>query len=141
MGTYDLEASRKTTTDRIGGGNEEAGGRIYNKKVEKVNKSNSKLVNNSNLAKKTSWKKIAPVAMLNQRKKDSIMRKRKSPKEENKICYIKVVYEDGAKRLKCKEKEDRGEALLSMVIENMEQSDVPNFIGLAATKRQAHRTQ
>lgn len=110
-------------------------------KDEIVNASNSKLATNLNSAKRASWKRIYPVAGLNQKKEECTSRKRKSSEEEIRVFSTEVEYDDGVKRLKHEEVADQSVGRTSMEIENLEQSVNSNFIGSVAGKRQADRTQ
>ncbi|PPD77412.1 hypothetical protein GOBAR_DD25653 [Gossypium barbadense] len=73
-------------------------------KDEQMVETKSRQVNNLNLAKKASWKRIAPVQMMTQRKDESCTRKRKASEDKFEICSVEAAYEDGTKRLKKIEK-------------------------------------
>ncbi|MBA0712263.1 hypothetical protein Golax_011375 [Gossypium laxum] len=68
--------------------------------VEKLNNSMGKKCKNSNLEKKTSWKRIKPVATMIQIKDENNMRKRKFPEEDLGRCDKEEIDVDGTKRLK-----------------------------------------
>jgi chemotaxis protein MotB len=53
---------------------------------EQMTESKYRLVKNSKLAKKASWKRIAPAQMTAQRKEESYIRKRKSLEDEAENC-------------------------------------------------------
>ncbi|KAH1097560.1 hypothetical protein J1N35_014481 [Gossypium stocksii] len=111
------------------------------KEVKKVNKSNMKSENISNPDRKRSWKRIAPVATMNHRRGNNIMRKRKSSTEENGNCCTGILREDGAKRRKHEEIEVQCAVLSCVEFENMEQSDVSNIVRSAAANEQADQAQ
>ncbi|KAK5833618.1 hypothetical protein PVK06_017470 [Gossypium arboreum] len=111
------------------------------KKIGEMNESINTLEKNSNVVKKTGWKRIVPGAMSNQPKEDNTIGKRKSLEFDNGKSSTGISYEDGAKRLKHEETDTRVEAPLGSVIENLEQNDVLNFYGSAIAKRQADWTQ
>ncbi|MBA0816886.1 hypothetical protein Gohar_001500, partial [Gossypium harknessii] len=73
-------------------------------KDEQMVETKSRHVNNLNLATKASWKRIAPVQMMTQRKDERYIRKRKASEDEFEICGVEAAYENETKRLKKKEK-------------------------------------
>ncbi|MBA0706383.1 hypothetical protein Golax_018496 [Gossypium laxum] len=107
------------------------------KKYEQLDESKYNQVNISNFAKKTSWKRIAQMAMMNQGKSDNSTKKRKTPEEGIESCYMEVVYEEEKNRLKKKGKEGREEVLSEGMMETMAQNDAPKFMGSATASRQA----
>ncbi|MBA0810757.1 hypothetical protein Gohar_002716 [Gossypium harknessii] len=111
------------------------------KEDEKLNDSTKKYGNNSNLAKKASWKRIKPVATMIQIKAESTTRKRKSPEAEIAICGREGVYEDGIKILKHDGIEDCDKVFSEVMTDISEQLDAPKFFRSVAAKRQADRAQ
>ncbi|MBA0725518.1 hypothetical protein Golax_022103 [Gossypium laxum] len=67
------------------------------KKDEQLDESKYKQVNISNFAKKTSWKRIAPIATMNQGKSDNSTKKSTTPEEGIESYCTEVVYEEGKK--------------------------------------------
>ncbi|MBA0550971.1 hypothetical protein Golob_021877 [Gossypium lobatum] len=111
------------------------------KKDEQLDESKYKQVNISNFAKKTSWKRITKMAMMNQGKSDNSTKKRKTPKEGTESCYMKVVYEEEKNRLKKEGKEGCEEVLSEGMMKTMLQNDAPKFMGSATVSKQAEWMQ
>ncbi|MBA0613536.1 hypothetical protein Godav_013956 [Gossypium davidsonii] len=68
------------------------------KRVEDWDESKYTKVNFSNITKKTSWKRRAPIFMMNQEKSDNGPRKRKTP-EEIDSCSMEFVYDERKKTI------------------------------------------
>ncbi|MBA0873647.1 hypothetical protein Goshw_005141 [Gossypium schwendimanii] len=117
-------------------------GCIYRiEEVEKLNDSTVQECKNANPEKKTSWKRIKPVATVIQTKAENSTRKRKSPEEDLARSDKEDFDVDGTKRLKQDDFEGYEKAFSEVMLDSSEQLDIKNFLRSVATKRQADRTQ
>ncbi|MBA0879258.1 hypothetical protein Goshw_024956 [Gossypium schwendimanii] len=113
-------------------------GCIYGiEKVEKLNDSTVQECKNANLEKKTSWKKIKPVATVIQTKAENSTRKRKSPEKDLARSEKKDIDVDGTEKLKQDDFEGCEKAFSKVMLDSSEQLDIKNFLRSAAAKRQA----
>ncbi|MBA0873648.1 hypothetical protein Goshw_005141, partial [Gossypium schwendimanii] len=113
-------------------------GCIYRiEEVEKLNDSTVQECKNANPEKKTSWKRIKPVATVIQTKAENSTRKRKSPEEDLARSDKEDFDVDGTKRLKQDDFEGYEKAFSEVMLDSSEQLDIKNFLRSVATKRQA----
>ncbi|MBA0753721.1 hypothetical protein Gogos_019846 [Gossypium gossypioides] len=105
--------------------------------VEKINSSKAQECKDINHDKKTSWKRIKPMATVLESTAENSTRKRKFPEGD----VARSDEGDGTKILKQDDVEGYNRAFSEVMLASYEQTEVQNLLRLAVAKRQSDCTQ